>query len=300
REVHQRKDSKQSKMLHRDISPDNIYITNEGQIKLIDFGAARFVSLKQSKSLTRVLKDGYAPEEQYRTRGKQGPWTDVYSCGATLYRMITGELPDNAQDRLDEDVMQPPSSFGITIPDSSEQALLKAMAVKYKDRWQNVDDFQQELIKSNGLSDDYDFRTARISETEEDELDETVAELTRVNTGLQEELDLLIDQKKESDQIRYQLPKNIKSIISEIEPQNGFTPEGDELSDTDISALLQELILRNTKLEKERDHLYSGEDLHDETRQGILRELELKTDLVKKQEKVIKGKNLNLTENYLI
>ena len=130
-------------LLHRDLAPDNIYLTADGRIKLLDFGAARFAASEHSKSLSIILKPGYAPEEQYRTRGKQGPWTDVYGLAATCYRAITGQVPPEALDRLDNDDLVPPSRLGIAITPGQERVLLKALAVKAEQRWPDMASFQQ-------------------------------------------------------------------------------------------------------------------------------------------------------------
>ena len=151
RAVHQEIDTDGEPMLHRDITPDNIYITKDLRVELLDFGAARYASGELSRSLSVVLKEGYAPEEQYRRKGKQGPWTDVYSCGATLYRMITGELPDNALDRLEDDELRTPSELGIEIPLESEEALMLALKVRRRDRMQSVEELI-EVLKPNGES----------------------------------------------------------------------------------------------------------------------------------------------------
>jgi serine/threonine protein kinase len=131
-------------LLHRDLAPDNIYITRNGRVKLIDFGAARFAAGEHSRSLSIILKPGYAPEEQYRTRGKQGPWTDVYGLAATLYRAITGSTPPEALDRLEQDELALPSHLGIDIASDQERILLKALAVKAGDRYPTVADWQDE------------------------------------------------------------------------------------------------------------------------------------------------------------
>lgn len=131
-------------LLHRDISPDNIYITSRGESRLLDFGAARF-AIGDGKSVSVILKHGYAPEEQYSSHGNQGPWTYVYAMGATLYRCITGTLPPDSVDRIRGDALKAPSELGIRIPQNIEQAILKALAVKTEDRFSNMGAFLRAL-----------------------------------------------------------------------------------------------------------------------------------------------------------
>ncbi len=134
-------------VLHRDVSPDNIFITQKGIVKILDFGAARNAMSEHSKSLSVILKPGYAPEEQYRSKGNQGPWTDVYATAATFYRAIAGRVPPDALDRLAEDTLQRPSELGVKIPAHAEEVLMKALAVKASDRFSSMKEFQAELAK---------------------------------------------------------------------------------------------------------------------------------------------------------
>lgn len=89
-------------MLHRDISPDNVLIDPKGEPILIDFGAAREQASQKSRAMSalRVVKDGYSPQEFYIAGSEQGPWSDLYALGATLFHLITGEAPVNGQARL--------------------------------------------------------------------------------------------------------------------------------------------------------------------------------------------------------
>ena len=141
-------------LLHRDISPDNIYITKEGRVIILDFGAARQAFGEKGEKLSVILKPGYAPEEQYRSRGIQGPWTDIYAAAATLYHAITGQMPPDSLDRLDHDLLVPPSHLGATIDPADEAVLLKALSVKAEDRYQTVDAFQTALQHEAAFSTD--------------------------------------------------------------------------------------------------------------------------------------------------
>lgn len=86
----------ENNMLHLDIKPDNIYIRVDGTPMLIDFGSARS-AISQAKRV--ILTPGYAPIEQYPDKGKQGPWTDLYAIGATMYKCITGKKPEDSLNR---------------------------------------------------------------------------------------------------------------------------------------------------------------------------------------------------------
>lgn len=131
-------------IIHRDIAPDNIFILKDNTIKLTDFGAARYATT-HSRSLSVVLKPGYAPEEQYRSRGEQGPWTDVYAAGATLYRMLTGRRPQDSIERLRQDLVKSPRELGIDIPESLDHAVMNAINVRKEDRFQSAEEFLQAL-----------------------------------------------------------------------------------------------------------------------------------------------------------
>ena len=132
-------------MIHRDISPDNIMVLPDGRIKLMDFGAARDYTEFGEKSLSIVLKPGYAPPEQYQTHGIQGPWTDIYALCATMYKCITGENPPDAIERVMDDSLKKISEFGIAIPPQEEAAIIKGMSVSAKDRYQDIRDLCEDL-----------------------------------------------------------------------------------------------------------------------------------------------------------
>ena len=134
-------------VIHRDISPDNIMITPEKQIKLLDFGAAREISKNDAKSLSVILKPGYAPEEQYRSRGQQGTWTDVYALSATMYRCISGITPDDAMERMFEDKVKPLHQICACTPAVSS-VIMKGLSVRKDGRYQSIRELRKDLERA--------------------------------------------------------------------------------------------------------------------------------------------------------
>lgn len=127
-------------LIHRDISPANIMILKDGTVKLLDFGAAREVGGADEKSLSILLKPGFAPEEQYRTKGHQGPWTDVYALSATMYKMMTGVTPIDAMNRVFSDDLRKIPEINPTVTPEQASVIYKGMAVQQANRYQTIDE----------------------------------------------------------------------------------------------------------------------------------------------------------------
>lgn len=134
-------------IIHRDISPDNIMYLTDGTLKLTDFGSARYFSNAQ-KEMSVVIKQGYAPEEQYSKNGDQGPWTDVYGLCATMYKCITGKTPVDAIDRIRQDTLIPPSELGIQIPEPMQITLMYGLAVFKNDRCKSMQELSYMMEKA--------------------------------------------------------------------------------------------------------------------------------------------------------
>ena len=133
-------------VLHRDISPDNIMLCADGSIKLIDFGAARQVVANCSHDLSVILKPGFAPLEQYQKKGKQGPWTDIYSLGASLYFALTHDTPDDPMSRLENDEnISENTEKAEKIDPKLWEIINKAVMLKAADRYQNVFELRNDL-----------------------------------------------------------------------------------------------------------------------------------------------------------
>ena len=135
-------------ILHRDIKPGNIYIRDDGAPVLLDFGSARLAGADTER--TALVSPGYAPPEQYHSRGNQGPWTDIYAIGAVLYWIVTGAKPASAPARIPTDTMQPAVAAGN--PSRYGPALLKtidwALAPAEETRPQSVLEFSRALQRA--------------------------------------------------------------------------------------------------------------------------------------------------------
>jgi serine/threonine protein kinase/N-acetylmuramoyl-L-alanine amidase len=134
---------------HRDIKPGNLLITSQGDPVLIDFGAAR--QRLSERSLTVIESPGYTPFEQMQSRGKVGPWSDLYALGGTLYKAITGETPAKATDRaFDDPVEQLGSRAELRGRHTGKfmASIEKAMATKASQRFQDAREWIKQLETS--------------------------------------------------------------------------------------------------------------------------------------------------------
>ncbi|PGH53758.1 serine/threonine protein kinase [Azospirillum palustre] len=136
-------------LIHRDISPDNIFLTNGGDRKLLDFGAARQTA-RPGAGMTVILKPGYAPPEQYSNEGRQGPWSDVYALCATIYLALTGRTPPDATARFMNDKVPKPSELGVALAPGFEKVLLSGLSMRWQDRPQSMKDLLRAM--TNALS----------------------------------------------------------------------------------------------------------------------------------------------------
>jgi len=136
-------------IIHRDISPDNIMVNSSGEMVLLDFGAARMFSNEQFKTMSIVLKQSYAPEEQYHAENEQGPWTDIYSLCATMYEVLSGVTPPNSLSRLVADNIVPINTLVDGCPDSVSETIMKGLSVMPADRFRDMHEFMNSLNESS-------------------------------------------------------------------------------------------------------------------------------------------------------
>ena len=241
-------------MIHRDISPDNIMVLPDGRIKLMDFGAARDYTEFGEKSLSIVLKPGYAPPEQYQTHGIQGPWTDIYALCATMYKCITGENPPDAIERVMDDSLKKISEFGIVIPPQEEAAIIKGMSVSAKDRYQDIKDFCEDLYGG--------YEEISVSENKESEVEiETGSEIKVPEIAEQQKSQYILRNPKVEDDSSTESGKKVTwdCLWFGSYPQSQITAEDREiytiLTNIDNWNKNGDVIIENTKYHKtEKDY----------------------------------------------
>ena len=241
-------------MIHRDISPDNIMVLPDGRIKLMDFGAARDYTKFGEKTLSIVLKPGYAPPEQYQTHGIQGPWTDIYALCATMYKCITGENPPDAIDRVIDDHLKKISEFGIVIPPQEEAAIIKGMSVSAKDRYQDIKDLCEDLYGG--------YEETSVSENKESEIKiETGSEIKVTEIAEQQKSQYILHNPKVEDDSSTESGKKVtwNCLWFGSYPQSQITAEDGEiytiLTNIDNWNKNGDVIIENTKYHKtEKDY----------------------------------------------
>lgn len=138
-------DIHKANILHRDISPENIFLTKDNNIKLIDFGAARDYIKSQNSGMSVLLKPGFAPPEQYRSNGEQGPWTDVYALAMTFYYVVTGKKPVDAMSRKSGDSMPLLNEVNPLVSLTTSKVMEKAYALDIKKRYRNFESLLNDI-----------------------------------------------------------------------------------------------------------------------------------------------------------
>ncbi len=131
-------------IIHKDISPDNIFVTGADSIKLFDFGAARLQGAERTEAV--VVKAGYTPPEQYTSQEKQSMSMDIYAAGAVFYEMLTGEKPVDSRDRVMADELKELKDFGVRTDEYLQRIIFKAMALDPRLRFQTAGEFKEALI----------------------------------------------------------------------------------------------------------------------------------------------------------
>lgn len=231
-------------VIHRDISPDNIMLMKSGKLKLMDFGAARQVDFNDQKSMSVVLKTGFAPVEQYRPRGQLGPWTDIYALCATIYMCITGEAPDNALERVFSDTVKWPSEMGVPISSAMEDVLKKGMAISWRDRYQCIDELRTAFITAISQTDAEKIKDlhkhGELYETEQEGLVTIVSTVLAEQEGSPSEFQLITD----GDADEYMATV---VAVDDLEIEKSSEQKNNTSSSIDNSKVLREAIWKKTK-----------------------------------------------------
>lgn len=133
-----------SGLIHRDISPDNIMMDEDGSVKLIDFGGSKKLGISNQQVF--LGKWGFAPLEQMLSKiSEQGPWTDIYGICATLYCMMTGDVPQSSYERNEKDELVDIADYTIAIDKKIAKAIMKGLSMQASDRQQSIDELYKDL-----------------------------------------------------------------------------------------------------------------------------------------------------------
>ncbi len=137
-------------ILHRDISPENIYLQKDGTVKLLDFGSARQQTRDEKQEFSVEFKHGFAPPEQYSRTGRQGTYTDVYALASTYYYTLTGVMIPDAMDRLDGKAYIPLCQMRQDITPEASEAVDRALVLEYQKRTQTMESFVEGISPEPG------------------------------------------------------------------------------------------------------------------------------------------------------
>lgn len=132
-------------VLHRDVTPDNIIVTPEHKIVLIDFGSARKFIDNKTQRQTTIVKPGYAPLEQHSVESRKGAFTDIYSVGAVFYYLLTGKRPMDATQRVMEKMTEP-IELNSNIPPHINTVIMKAMEMDGEMRYQSAKELIDDIL----------------------------------------------------------------------------------------------------------------------------------------------------------
>lgn len=135
-------------ILHRDVTPDNVIVTPEQKIVLIDFGSARKFVDNKTQRQTTIVKPGFAPLEQHSARSRKGAFTDIYSVGAVFYYLLTGERPMDATERVLEK-MKEPIELNPNIPSQINAIIMKAMEMEGEKRYQSAKELIEDIFSDD-------------------------------------------------------------------------------------------------------------------------------------------------------
>jgi serine/threonine protein kinase len=127
-------------LLHRDIKPDNIIITPQDEPVLIDFGNTREYIAHKTQNMEAIAAVGYAPPEQFVAYARRSPSMDLYSVCASMYELLTGQLPTSAIERIQKDELLSPRSLNPSISPQMESILLTGLRMKVEERFQTADE----------------------------------------------------------------------------------------------------------------------------------------------------------------